>query len=335
MRMTSPFALLGFLAIVGCGTQKANNESAENKNASAVKENAGAASISENDVAPAPRAPEGIVYKSVLALRQHAEGQPELRGGQAAESTEWPASLYATFKADQGGFAACTAALVGPQAVLTAGHCVPRSGRITVVFGSQYSASCEVHPSYWPQAKDLSADYSLCKTSQPIPVPRGFKFESIDTRSMDHLVQQQIVLGGYGCISDVAKNAQTDGLYRIGYNTVDETSDSPARKRGYDYYRSAQLNNLITRDDPNVANLCPGDSGGPAFKANPAPGNPFGSRIIIGVNSRVFRRTPTEYGASLVSATGGPDFRTWALGWLGRNQVAACGLAGAFANCRH
>jgi hypothetical protein len=289
-----------------------------------------------SEVAPQVRPPDGVKFESVLGLNQDPPpGQPQLRGGVVARSADWPASLYAVFNVGGGRRAACTAALVGPQAVLTAAHCVPAGGSISIRFGGvDYKAACSIHRRY---RSDDSADFALCKVERVIPVPTGFRYERISVDPMDRLAQQRIVLGGYGCISDVAANAQTDGLYRIGYNTVDETSNSQTRKRGSGVYAPQEVNNLLTAEGGAVANLCPGDSGGPAFKASGTAAGAFASRRIIGVNSRVFYRdaTRTTYGASLISATGGPDFGTWATRWANAGQgVAVCGIRGSLPNCR-
>jgi hypothetical protein len=326
------------LAIAACARTEGSNNTVETTNVVAVQNATGADGASTlNEVAPEKRPPEGVVYNSVLALNQNPEpGQPQLRGGIVARSADWPASLYAVFEVSPGRRAACTAALIGPQAVLTAGHCVPVSGNITIKFaGTGYPASCKVHDGY-QGGRDPSADYALCKVQTPVAVPPGFRYESVSLADMNQLSQQQIILGGYGCISDIVANGQTDGLYRIGYNTIVETSNSQSQSRGPAYYAPRQANNLFTRDAPNLANLCPGDSGGPAFRASSAGGNPFASRRIVGVNSRVFYRDPnrTTYGASLVSATGGPDFATWAGKWSRDNHAAACGIGGGLPNCR-
>lgn len=325
-------AAITVLATASCASPPEPN--AVNQTALVTGNAAGAASGLQ--VAPQMQ-PEGEVrFLSVLALNQRpAAGQPQLRGGTVADSNEWQASLYTTFETPR-GLSSCTAALVGPQAVLTAGHCVPASGRISINFGNRdYPAACEAHPGY-ARRTDVSADFALCKTETPLSLPAGFRFETINQAPMDRLSGQRLVLGGYGCISDAVADEQTDGLYRIGYNQVDETSNSRTRRRGPEYYAAAQKNNLFTRDDPALANLCPGDSGGPAFVANPASEGPHASRTIVGVNSRVFYRDYTQraYSSSLVSATGGPDFGSWAAAWRNRNQVAVCGLGGGLPNCR-
>ncbi len=150
------------------------------------------------------------------------------------------------------------------------------------------------------------------------------------------MLNQKITLTGFGCISDIVAAGPTDNLYRIGSNNIDETSSSPLRRRGPQYYADKETNNMFTVDDPQLANLCPGDSGGPAFRLSVGGGN-LTSRVIVGVNSRVFYRdaSRTSYGSSLIAGTGGPDFRKWAEDWTKSNGVAACGIAGVVPNCRN
>lgn len=289
-------------------------------------------------VAPQHRPSGSIEFQAALDLDQKPVGnEPQLRNGRIAVSREWPASLYVTFQTPD-GTAACTAALIGPQVMLTAAHCVPTTGQVSFRYKGHpqpYATRCTQHPQYVSN-EDASADFALCKVERPFAAPANFRYETVDTASMEALQGSELLLTGYGCVSDIVANDATDGKYRIGFNKVDETSASPAKRRGADFYAGQEDNNLFTADDPAAANLCPGDSGGPAFRRN-AGAAPFTSRSIVGVNSRVFYKdlTRRSYGSSLVSATGGPEFRPWAAAWAGAEQVAACGLAGAITSCRN
>lgn len=318
------------LAVTACSSEPADQAANEAPTAEAVT-----TTSAEMETAPQARPSGEITFNSVLGLNQRpGPGSPMLRRGIVATSKDWPASLYATFPTPR-GTASCTAALVGPRAVLTAAHCTPANGRISIRFNDvTYGAVCTLHPQY--SAGDASADFALCELDQVVAAPLGMRFEKISILPMDQMLNQQVVLSGYGCTSDVVANGQTDRQYRIGANAVDETSNSPRRSRGAAYYAGREDNNLFTRDDPALANLCPGDSGGPAFRATAGDGSAFGSRSIVGVNSRVFYRgqSRTSYGSSLVSATGGPDFSGWARSWAQNSQVAVCGLAGSPPNCR-
>ncbi len=294
-----------------------------------------------SEVAPSLPPTGDIKFSSVLALDQNPGDQQQLRGGDEARSADWPASLFAKFRTARGD-SVCTAALVGPQAMLTAAHCVPTTGVVEFDFsGVTFKTDCEQHPSYRDR-NDASADFALCKVRPTAEHPSGVslgpgnRFERINTAPMDTWLSAQsmmpmyVTLTGYGCISDIVKQDTIDGKYRIGRTYLVETSNSQRKLRGDALYAPRQVNNLMTVDDSAYANLCPGDSGGPAFAFVQ------GKRAIIGVNSRVFYRdqTRTSYGSSLVSATGGPSFRSWAEGWARETaKVRVCGIEGNSTGC--
>ncbi|HEX2257909.1 MAG TPA: trypsin-like serine protease [Afifellaceae bacterium] len=278
------------------------------------------------ETAPVQTPSEGVRFAAVLDLRQKGDPfVPQLRRGYVASSVDWPASLYVTFETPQGQ-AACTAALIGPQVMLTAAHCVPDSGKVDFSFGGTgYNTSCTRHPQY-ESGEDPSADYALCRLAIPFAEPPGFGYETVDVGPMEDLLTQNIILTGFGCRSDVVADDNVDGLYRYGFNSVEDTSLSPARTRGARYYAPEQDNNLFTGQD--AANLCPGDSGGPTYKRTGSQGASIRGRRIIGVNSRVFfaDRFGQTFGSSLISSTGSPEFRDWAKAWVVNEAVEACGI---------
>lgn len=291
------------------------------------------------EVAPQQSPDSDIEFKAALDLKQKPVGlEPQLRHGRIAVSANWPASLYVTFDTPLGR-AACTAALIGPEVMLTAAHCVPTTGKVGFRYEGQaqaYAAQCTQHPKYVSK-QDASADFALCRIQPAFKAPPNFTFETVDLASIGSMRGKQIVLTGFGCVSDIVKDNVPDGRYRIGSNEIDETSLTPPQRLRDDvYYATKENNNLFTVDDPTLANLCPGDSGGPAFHSTGA-GTTFAERRIVGVNSRVFYRdsAKTSYGSSLISSTGGQDFRVWATDWTKTGHVDACGLAGALANCRN
>jgi len=286
--------------------------------------------------AAAAPAPAGdIEFRFVVDLDQTPSPRdPELRGGREAVSAEWPASLYATFAA-HGATAACTAALVGPSVLLTAAHCAPAGGTVTFTFdgdANPYVATCTRHPAF---TQDPSADFALCAVTPAFAAPAGFLFETVDTSEMTGLLNRTVILSTFGCVSTIAVSAPFDGKYRIGFTTIDGTSQSPAHTHDDEFYAPREQNNLFTSTDPAKANLCPGDTAGPVF-VRTAPGDDLRARAIAGVTSRVFRDAAgTGYGASLISATGGPSFREWAGQWARQAGVAACGIAGSLTTCRN
>lgn len=287
-------------------------------------------------VAPVPVPSGDVEFRPALDLGQTPKsGELALRGGSEAVSSEWPASLYATFAA-RGATASCTAALIGPTVMLTAAHCVPAVGDVTFTYQGHprpYAAACTRHPAYGRSAKDPSADFALCIVRPAFAAPAGFRYETVSSSGMAGLINATVVLTGFGCVSSVAASAPFDGKYRIGFNTIDESSASMARTRGDEFYAPKEDNNLFTRDDPAKANLCGGDSGGPVFARTDGPG--LTARAIVGITSRVFQDAGrTGYGSSIISATGSPAFRDWAGRWARQAGASACGIAGQLPNCR-
>ncbi|MDX0116489.1 trypsin-like serine protease [Sinorhizobium meliloti] len=288
------------------------------------------------NLAPVPTPPDGVEFAAVTELKQKGDQAiPQLRLGYIANPADWPASLYATFETPR-GTAACTAALIGPEVMMTAAHCVPANGVVRFSYaGKGYAADCARHPQY-DAGDDASADYALCKLTTAFAEPAGFRYETVDIAPMGDLLTRPILLTGYGCRSDVVADGDADGKYRYGFNTVVETSVSEAKSMGTAYYTPAEDNNLFTA--LLGANLCPGDSGGPAFRRTNSQGDSILGRMIIGVNSRVFYadRTQTTYSTSLVSSTGTEEFRQWATKWLDERAVQACGLRTptSIPNCR-
>jgi hypothetical protein len=279
-----------------------------------------------------------VEFAAVADLKQKGDQAiPQLRLGYIANPADWPASLYATFETPMGP-AACTAALIGPKVILTAAHCVPVNGIVSFSYaGKVYSTACARHPQFDTNA-DASADYALCKLTVPFDEPTEFRYETVDVQPMGDLLTRPILLTGYGCRSDVVADDNVDSKYRYGFNTVVDTSASETRSMGDAYYSPFEDNNLFTA--LFGANLCPGDSGGPAFRRtnSNAQGSSVLGRTIIGVNSRVFYAdmSRTTYGTSLVSSTGTKEFREWAEQWLEEADVQACGLVTptSIPNCR-
>lgn len=350
MRMSTNYlraqqcTFIAAIILVSACNREPEQSSAENtvRDAADAVEAAGAESLSANgrDVI-VPISPSGDITFRPMADRPQTGSTIKgmLRGGSAVplNSADWPASFVMEFTTDDGSPSSCTAAMIGQGVMLTAAHCVPDTGKVGFAFNNiSYELACVRHPK-WETGEDPSADYGLCAVANPespfVPTP-GFKYETVDIGSMGRAMQVPVVLTGFGCTSDkVADQRRIDGRYRIGKNAIIATSETIAQ-RPYpaNYFApNGQRSNLITSE--NGANICPGDSGGPAFTAGT---DGTGPRRIIGVNSRVFyaRNDTSRFGASLISSTGSIDFGPWARKWLTNRGLAACGLAGAPQGCR-
>ena len=305
----------------------------------------------EIEVAISGTPPVGTIFKSALELKQTPGSfVPQLRNGVEATTLNWPVSFYAWFETAKGP-ASCTAALVGPYVLLTAAHCVSDDGALSFKFGEDtYKTLCQKHDDYTKAKRDASADFALCRVTVVFPLSPGFRYETISTPPLDTMIGKAIVLTGFGCISDSAKVQVIDGKYRVGSNSVAQTSDSspPLPPLTADYYKPFENNNLITARAG--ANLCPSDSGGPAFQIVPGleQGDEYSNRVLVGVNSRVVYADKSHkvYGQSIISATGGPAFKDWAISWANQKDknnkclgpggqcLDICGLNGHPAHCR-
>lgn len=185
----------------------------------------------------------------------------------------------------------------------------------------------------------------MCKLDIPFVGPPGFSFEKVDLTPLLPTAARlpgggggplPVLLTGYGCTGNQTARQKIDGKYRIGLTALVDSSASPAAALGARYYAKGggEANNLFT--SPTGPNLCPGDSGGPAFMVAATPagsGGQYAHRAVIGVNSRVFfgDKDRKTYGASAISALGAGGFERWAIRWLG--PLPACGLTGTLPNC--
>lgn len=207
---------------------------------------------------------------------------PVLIKGRIAKEGEFPAIVRITSNSGAG----CTAAIVGPNALLTAAHCVSDGGNVSFSHsGKKYkSEPCEHHSGY---KSNKTKDFALCKTKD-VSEP----WANINTDHEFVKVGDKILLTGYGCINSDGKGA--DGYLRVG---------------------EAKVVKIPTKDNFDIvsnagAALCFGDSGGPAFKDN----------RLIAVNSRGNIKD-----TSYVSAVHMAD-QSFFKAWSDKNRASICGL---------
>ena len=210
---------------------------------------------------------------------------PALIGGDPVKPGEYPEVVYISL-----GNGRCSAAVVGPRAVLTAAHCARKNAKITFQLEqTQYSAVCEAPPGYPRQDHDIS----ICYTDKPLPKP----YASVANKAPK--TGDEVTLIGYGCTKP-GGGGGNDGILRQG---------------------AAEVTGFTTWDVVTKAKaaLCYGDSGGPAFlKIDDAAKD---NHIIFGVNSKGNIKD-TSY-LSKIYTKASREFLTE---WTQKKETEICGL---------
>ena len=171
------------------------------------------------------------------------EPAPVLYGGRPIKTGELTPSVY---------IGNCTATVVGPEVILTAGHC--RSSGTSVSFVKdrvKHSGKCVRHPDYSRNGW-LNNDWSLCKVSPRVELD---VYGTISSVALE--VGDEVTMQGYG--------KGSNGKLNVGYAKI-------KTKNYMDY---------ITKGSVYLGG---GDSGGALFsKITDLVKGPF---PIVGVNSR-------------------------------------------------
>lgn len=198
----------------------------------------------------------------ISACGPYASSSPVLIGGIPTKPGEFEEVVRI-----RSGSAGCSAAVIGPRVVLTAGHCIfgdiedvnqKNKDAEIQIYRRLFKAVCTIAPDYKNQVGDQ--DMALCKSDSQIPGP--YASVSLEGPRLDDMV----TLIGYGCTQPGGRGGN-DGVLRYGNAKVTRESDDV-------YYSFHTLGDSA---------LCFGDSGGPAFKL---VDDPSGHHYIYGVNSR-------------------------------------------------
>lgn len=247
---------------------------------------------------PKPRpTPAGPIVFEPFSRLGPKPFQPEVLGGRVADPADYPASFFT--RQDW----SCTASLVGPKALLTAGHCVNTGVKTTIRYGNdEIKAVCE-HDAAYPG--ETTADWALCLLSKPIT---GVLYEMVNQDPARVKLKDELRLTGFGC--NKAKDKSGGGVLREGDAEVVKLP-------------RAANNDIVTKGD--VA-LCYGDSGGPAFYL---PGGAKAKRWQVAVNSRGNIKNK-----SYLSSTSTPAAQRFLSGWARKNKAGICGLTRKMTGCR-
>jgi V8-like Glu-specific endopeptidase len=189
--------------------------------------------------------------------------ETQIYGGDETEQCAWPSVVYLSSAG-----AACTGALVHPQIVLTAAHCVPNDIAATVRFGERSEAAVQLAETEFcranPGFNDTGGgdDYGFCKLATPVTnIP--------------------VTPIAFGCEESIL--GQGTQITHVGYG-VDEDGNS-GRKKSVNLTVSnvTQQGEIITGNGNQ--GICSGDSGGPVMTKLRASLGGDDTWRVIGIHS--------------------------------------------------
>lgn len=203
--------------------------------------------------------------------------KPKLYGGRKIKDGELRPSVY---------IGNCTATIVGPQTIITAGHCRSSGSSASFTYDRvRYSGRCTRHPNYSKNGW-LNNDFTLCKFEPSIDMPVWGSLRPLEVKVGDIATMQ-----GYGAGSNGVLNVGSAAIVRINY--MDFITESSVHLGG-------------------------GDSGGALFaKVDDLVNGPFN---IIGINSRGSRNR------SLFNIISLDRSQTWFKKWIDDNKTEICGI---------
>ncbi len=174
--------------------------------------------------------------------------KPTLIGGVEVDPAAWKPVVNITV-----GNSGCTATVVGPRVILSAGHCATTGSIATfTAAGKNYRAKMTRSALYPTPGLDISLGITTEDIAGVTPISIG----GTPTTG------KEIVLLGYGCTT--VDGTGFDGKLRMGRALVTDVEEL-----------------RFNSSNGGGALLCPGDSGGPAFYQT---GDTF---TVVGVNSAV------------------------------------------------
>jgi V8-like Glu-specific endopeptidase len=242
-----------------------------------------------------------------------------LDNGPAATSSSFPASGELTGSVD-----ICSGTVVGPNAVLTAAHCVASDKKANISLkGKSVGLVCQRHPDYKqsgdcasPGDDACAADIALCKSENKIDLGAS-KYEVVQTNAAAIKKDMDIVMVGFGCTGD----GKTDhGTLHMGHAKISRTSSETGK---------FPIDEMIITTGGAVT--CFGDSGAGNFDVEDAT-----KRFLIAVSKQRMQTgdgKPDKTHSVMVQVT---DDRIVAFmkKWGDDNAAKICGVHGGVSGCR-
>lgn len=204
---------------------------------------------------------------------------------------------------DSENISACTGTLIDRDTILTAAHCVEKSGAGKTVAAFTNNMTCAakaqsrtmrkivaqvIHADYIygdDPVNNAASDIAVLKFEGELPL--GYEVRNLPLRSYDLALADELIMSGYGKTNE--DDDESLGLLRF--------TRTPRTRLSNQFYSTRQEKNIVLKDvhviEQYDTGVCHGDSGGPLYTWN-------GHELVLigvtsaGVDSRAGGRFPTR-----------------------------------------